>query len=121
MPDALWRHVEFGQGKPYCDNQAEHLGEDREVKDALYAWVAELVRHVEHKGKVEPNTYRAYGYEAPGHLLEEAKLAWREIRMRFGKPIEGSSPRVQQEQGLNRDVTLRPKQGEGEKLRKERS
>jgi len=121
VPDALWRHIQFGDGQPYCDNQAEDLHLHPDVTQALDGWVAELVRHVEHKGKVEPNTYRAYGYQPPGHLFEEAKLAWREIRMRLGKPVEGSSAAVQQEQGLNRDVTLRPKQGEGEKLRKEKS
>jgi len=121
VPDALWRHVPFGQGRPYGDNQAEHLSEHPEVERALSAWVTELVRHVEGKGKVEPGTYRAYGYEPPAHLLEEAKLAWRDIRMRFGKPARGSSAAEQQARGLSRDVTLRPKQGEGEKLRKGKS
>ena len=25
VPDALWRHVTFGRGKKYSENQAEHL------------------------------------------------------------------------------------------------
>jgi hypothetical protein len=37
--------------------------------------------------------------------------------MRFGHPREGSSPDEQQKLGLNQDVTLDPKKGEGEKLR----
>lgn len=119
VPDALWRHVEYGHGQAYADNQAEHLHAHPKVARALQSWVDELVRHVEEKGKVEPGRYRAFGYEPPGNLLEEAKLAWRDIRMRFGKPVAGSSPAEQQRLGLNRDVTLHPKQSEGEKLRKE--
>ena len=48
------------------------------------------------------------------------KLAWRDIRMRAGKPPEGSSPDQHQKLGLNRDVTWRPKKGEGKKLRNRR-
>lgn len=46
------------------------------------------------------------------------KLKWREIRMGFGNPPEGSSPERQQREELNRDATLRPRRSEGEKLRK---
>jgi hypothetical protein len=120
VPDTLWRHIQFGHGQAYAENQAEDLRSRPDVARALQDWVDELARHVEMKGKVEPNEFRAYGYEPPGHLLEEAKLAWRDIRMRFGKPVDGSSAAEQQRLGLNRDVTLRPKQGEGEKLRKEK-
>ena len=70
-------------------------------------------------GKVEPGKYRAYGYEAPGHTLAEIKLAWCDIRMRFGRPPADSSPAKQQEAGLNQDVTLSPKKSEGETLREE--
>jgi hypothetical protein len=38
--------------------------------------------------------------------------------MGLGHPPAGSSPAKQQELGLNHDATLRPAQGEGEKLRK---
>jgi hypothetical protein len=35
--------------------------------------------------------------------------------MRFGVPPSGSSPAIQQAEGLNRDVTLRPKQSEAKR------
>jgi multimeric flavodoxin WrbA len=119
VPDALWRHIEFGHGAPYADNQAEHLDGHPDVLRALHEWVGDFVRFVEHKGKVPPGQYRAFGYKAPGHLLNDAKLAWRELRMRVGHPVEGSSPALQQELGLNRDVTLAPSTSEGKKVRKE--
>ena len=52
----------------------------------------------------------------PGHV-EDLKEKWREIRTGLGYPPEGSSPAKQEELGLNEDLTLRPKKGEGEKLR----
>ncbi len=58
---------------------------------------------------------------APGHLLRDIKLAWRDVRMRAGRPPENSSPEKQQELGLNRDVTFDPAKGEGEKLREEKT
>jgi len=45
------------------------------------------------------------------------QLAWRDVRMRTGHPPEGSSPEEQQALGLNKDATLHPSKGEGEKLR----
>jgi hypothetical protein len=119
VPDHLWRYIEFGRGKKYSDNQAEHLPDEPQVFEDFDNWVDRFTEFVRDKGKVEPGRYRAYAYEAPGHLLADAKLAWRDIRMRFGKPPEGSSPAKQQEMGLNQDVTLSPKEGEGEKLRDE--
>jgi hypothetical protein len=83
----------------------------------LDAWTDQFARFVEAKGKVEPGKYRAFGYEAPGHFLGDVRLAWRDIRMRFGSPRVGSSPAKQQRLGLNRDVTKEPKKSEGEKLR----
>jgi len=44
-------------------------------------------------------------------------MKWRELRMRFGMPRRGSSPHAQQRLRLNRDVTRRPTEGEGAKLR----
>jgi len=38
--------------------------------------------------------------------------------MRVGRPRPGSSPAKQQEAGLNADVTLSPKESEGEKIRR---
>jgi hypothetical protein len=81
------------------------------------AWTDRFAGFVRKKGKVEPGKYRAFGYEAPGHLLRDAKLAWRDVRMRFGHPREGSSPEKQQAMGLNQDATRDPSKGEGEKLR----
>jgi hypothetical protein len=37
--------------------------------------------------------------------------------MRTGRPPAGSSPALQQQRGLNRDVTLTPGKSEGEKER----
>jgi hypothetical protein len=58
------------------------------------------------------------GHAAPGHALADAKLKIREWRIGLGMPPGGSSPEAQQECGLNRDETLHPARGEGEKLRK---
>jgi hypothetical protein len=87
------------------------------VFPALDALTAALVEHVRQKGQVPPGRYRAYGHRPPAKLAREAKLAWRDLRLRFGKPPEGSSPAKQQARGLNRDATLRPKRGEGKKVR----
>ena len=70
------------------------------------------------KGKVNPGKYRAFGHEAPGHLLRDAQLAWRDLRMRAGIPPRDSSPARQQELGLNQDQTWSPSESEGEKLRR---
>jgi len=35
VPDALWRFVEFGRGKPYSENQAEHLIGEPDVLTAF--------------------------------------------------------------------------------------
>jgi len=42
----------------------------------------------------------------------------RELRMRFGMPRRGSSPHAQQRLRINRDVTRRPAESEGAKLRR---
>jgi hypothetical protein len=118
VPDALWRYVEIGAGKPYRENQAEHLAGEPRLTSEFQAFARAFVDFVGRKGKVRPGAHRAFGYQPPGHLLRDAKLGWRDLRLRVGKPPAGSSPAIQQEQGLNRDVTLRPKQGEGAKLRK---
>jgi len=117
VPDHLWVHAHTGVGLPYADNQAEDMVREDEIMAAFDAWTDRFAAFVAQKGKVRPGAHRAYGYEPPGHLLEEAKLAWRDIRMRFGRPREGSSPEVQQALGLNEDVTLFPKKGEGERRR----
>jgi multimeric flavodoxin WrbA len=112
VPDALWAYAETGRGRPYADNQAEDMAEDAAFLAAFDAWADRFAAFVAEKGRVPPGAYRAFGYEPPGHLLEEARLAWRDIRMRLGFPREGSSPARQQEQGLNEDATLSPKRSE---------
>lgn len=117
VPDALWRYAEFGRGKKYSDNQAEHLAEQPGLLEGFDAWTDAFAGHVARKGKVPPGRYRAYGYRPPSHLLADLKTKWRGLRMALGKPVPGSSPALQQDLGLNRDATLRYKRGEGAKLR----
>jgi hypothetical protein len=117
VPDALWRYVEFGNGKPYADNQAEDMAGEREVMAAFDDWTDAVASFVAAKGKVEPGRYRAYGYEPPSHRWADLKLNWRGLRMMEGYAPEGSSPARQENLGLNRDRTLDTKATEGEKLR----
>ena len=119
VPEELWRYVEFGRGKKYSDNQAEHMATETNVFAEFDAWADEFAAFVGEKGKVEPGKFRAYGYEAPGHLLKDIKAKWREIKTGLGHPPPGSSPALQEELGLNKDLTLTPKRGEGEKLRED--
>ena len=118
VPDPLWTYCEFGKDKKYSDNQAEHLSENPRVLSQFDKWTADFIAFVQQKGKVTPSKYRAYGHTAPGHLLRDAQLAWREVRMRAGFPVPGSSPAKQQEAGLNKDATWSPQEGEGRKLRR---
>ena len=117
VPDALWQYVQFGKGEAYSDNQAEDLPRHQNVFAELDDWTDRFASFVRVKGKVQPGKYRAFGYKPPGHFLRDIRLAWREIRMRFGSPRINSSPAKQQRLGLNRDVTTEPKKSEGEKLR----
>lgn len=117
VPDELWSYVEFGKDEKYSDNQAEDLPRHEKALREIDAWTDRFATFVRAKGKVEPGKYRAFGYEPPGKFWREAKLAWRDVRMRMGHPVEGSSPAKQQEMGLNQDATLRPGRSEGEKLR----
>lgn len=117
VPDSLWTYAETGQGKKYSDNQAEHLPQYPEVLEEFDAWVAHFAEFVAQKGRVTPGAYRAFGYEAPGHFIEDMQLLWRDRRMRFGMPREGSSPQLQKDAELNHDVTHSPDKGEGKKLR----
>ena len=117
VPDRLWRYCEFGRGKPYSENQAEHMVAIEPVMAAFDTWVADFVRHVEHKGKVTPGRYRAYGYRPPSHFIADLKTKLRGLRMLLGLAVPGSSPEVQERMGLNRDARLGYKQGEGERLR----
>jgi hypothetical protein len=118
VPDRLWHYVEFGRGRKYSDDQAEHLAGEPGPLREFDAWTQRFADHVRAKGKVEPGRWRAFGHQAPSHRWADVKLKWRELRMGLGHPPAGSSPAKQQELGLNHDATLRPAQGEGEKLRK---
>jgi multimeric flavodoxin WrbA len=117
VPDALWRYIEFGVGVKYSDNQAEHMASHTDVLPAFDAWTDAFARHVGAKGKVEPGQYRAYGYRPPSHLFADLRTKWRGLRMALGVPVPGTSPAIQQEQGLNRDATIHYKKSEGAKLR----
>jgi putative NADPH-quinone reductase len=117
VPDSLWRYCEFGSGKPYSENQAEHMADQPEVMADFDEWTDAFIAHVRAKGKVPPGQYRAYGYEAPSFKWNELELGVRDARMRLGVPRAGSSPAVQQARGLNRDVTLNPKQSEQKRRR----
>ena len=35
VPDELWRYVEFGKGKKYSDNQAEHIAAEADVSSGV--------------------------------------------------------------------------------------
>jgi hypothetical protein len=117
VPDSLWEYQEFGTGMPYSQNQAEHLSTHQGVLAAIDGWTDRLAAFVSSKGRVTPGRYRAFGYRAPAHRLADLKLKWRDARMRIGIPPAGTSPARQQTAGLNRDTTLTPAQGEGQKLR----
>jgi hypothetical protein len=108
VPDALWHWQSFGEGRKYSDNQAEDMADDPVFMQAFDAWTARFADHVRAKGKVPPGKYRAYGFRRPPHKWADVKLWWRDRRMRMGIPPKGSSPREQQERGLNKDVTWKP-------------
>jgi hypothetical protein len=112
VPDALWRHATFGDGRPYADNQAENI--DEEVHAGFDRWVDAFAGFVRDKGVVPPNRYRAAGYEAPAHRWADARLKWREMRMSAGHARAGSSPAAQEAAGLNRDATFAPKHSAAE-------
>lgn len=115
VPDALWRYEEFGNGRKYSDNQAEDMVREDGVMRAFDEWTDAFAAHVRQKGKVTPGQWRAYGYEPPRHGREDLKLKVRELRMRVGLPVAGSSPAEQQRLGLNRDATLTPGKSEAER------
>ncbi len=117
VPDALWQYIEFGKGKTYSQAQAEHMVDEPELLIGFDRWTDEFARHVRAKGKVPPGEFRAAFYEPPTHLGADLKTKWRAARMALGVPVPGTSPAVQQERGLNRDVGVLYKKGEGDKLR----
>jgi hypothetical protein len=115
VPDPLWMGSVSGKDLAYSDNQAEDMVREERIMRDFDDFTDRFAAFVAQKGKVPPGRYRAHGYEPPGKTLEEAKLAWRDIRMRLGRPPAGSSPAVQQAEGLNRDATLRPGRSEAKR------
>ncbi len=89
---------------------------EAEFMRASDEWTNSLAAYVAQKGKIKPDKYRAYGFEAPTHRWSDAKLKRREIRMGNGLPPAGSSSAEQQALGLNDDVTLRPARSERNRL-----
>lgn len=117
VPDLLWRHATSGKGKKYSDNQAEHMIHETSFMRTFDEWVNDFRDFVNQKGKVPPNKYRAFGYDPPKHFWAHIRDGFRYVRMMLGKAPKGSSPHIQHELRLNRDATLQPKKGEGQKLR----
>jgi hypothetical protein len=117
VPDKLWTYCEFGRGKKYGDNQAEHMEHEKGLFDAFDKWVERFTAHVEKKGKVRPNQYRAFGHRPPAHFIADLKTKWRGIRMALGFPLPKTSPAIQQQRGINRDKRILYKRGEGDRLR----
>ena len=117
VPDALWRYVEFGRGKKYSENQAEHMLEEKAVLRAFDRWSDAFARHVAKKGRVTPGKHRAFGYQPPPHTWADLKTKWRGLRMALGDAVPGSSPAIQENLDLNRDATIHYKKSEGAKLR----
>ncbi|MGE5615697.1 MAG: NAD(P)H-dependent oxidoreductase [Bacillota bacterium] len=118
VPDDLWHYQRFGMGRKYSDNQAEDMAADGDFMRGFDAWTDRFAAFVRAKGKVTPGKFRAFGYRPPGHFWADIKLMWRDRRMRLGRPPPGSSPEVQQSEGLNDDAVLDPKSGEGRRLRR---
>lgn len=117
VPDRLWRYAQIGHGKKYSDNQAEDIKSEPNFYQEFDAWIDAFTDFVRQKGKVQPSKYRAYGYKAPGHKLADLQLLWRNTRMQVGLPPKDSSVAQQQQAGLNQDIRLDMKKGEGEILR----
>jgi hypothetical protein len=88
------------------------------IMGAFDAWTDRFAAFVAAKGPVEPGRWRVFGYTAPGHRWADVKLKWRDLRMRAGYPLAGSSPAEQQSLGLNEDQGFRATRSEGEKARR---
>lgn len=117
VPDELWQYALIGKDKKYSDSQAEDMIKEDEFMKQFDDWASSFAHFVEGKGKVQPGKHRAYGFSAPGHAWANVQDGIRYFKMMTGRAPEGSSPRVQEALGLNKDVTFHTKQSEGEKLR----
>jgi hypothetical protein len=118
VPDHLWMYAEFGKNKKYSDSQAKDMIRDDKVMNEFDEWIKGFIEHVQNKGKVKPNRYRAFGYQPPPHFWASIKDGIRYFRMMIGKPPKHSSVYLQEKLNLIDDATLQTKKGEGEKLRK---
>lgn len=112
VPEALRWFAQLGAAQPHADNQAPQMMTNAEFISTFDAWTDRFAAFVQEKGTVTPGRYRAFGYRPPGHRWADVKLAWRDLRMRLGYPRRGSSPALQQAQGLNQDATQSPKRSE---------
>lgn len=117
VPDHLWTYCTTGKDRHYSDNQSEDMIREDAFMRTFDEWTDRVATFVRTKGKIEPGRWRAYGYEPPGRHWADAKLAWRDVRMRIGKAPDASSPRIQDELGLNQDAVLSRRKSEGERLR----
>ncbi|MDP2708543.1 MAG: NAD(P)H-dependent oxidoreductase [bacterium] len=61
IPDKLCEFVKFGRGKPYSDNQAENLAEEKKILESFDRWTNNFAKFTAEKGKIKPGKYRAYG------------------------------------------------------------
>jgi len=117
VPEPLWRYEDFGKGRKYSENQAEQIATETKFTQAFDQWTNDLASFVSNKGKVTPGKHRAAGYRPPSHRWADIKLKWREIRISSGVAPADSSPRKQDDLGLNQDNRFDRKKGEGEILR----
>jgi hypothetical protein len=117
VPDHLWKYELFGKNKEYGDTQSEDMVKDEKVMHSFDNWTNDFAGFVQHKGKVVPGRYRAYGYMPPFVPIQELKTGIRSWKLRFGRSPKYSSPWIQMKEGLNKDVTWNPAKGEGKKLR----
>ena len=117
VPDHLWKHCTSGKGKKYSDNQAEDMIRENPFIQTFDQWVKDFTAFVQQKGKVKPNTYRAYGFKLPTNFIKEIKTGIRSLKLRIGWAPKGSSPWYQKHFDLNKDITLSPHKSEGNKLR----
>ncbi|MEK7469658.1 MAG: hypothetical protein AAB074_19970 [Planctomycetota bacterium] len=58
VPSRLWKYVEFGRGRKYSDNQAEHLARDSKVLAKFDAWTDAFARFVNRKGRAPPGRWK---------------------------------------------------------------
>ena len=117
VPDNLWQHCTSGKGRKYSENQAEDMVQEDSFMQTFNDWADRFVTFVRQKGKIHPNKYRAFGHKPPSHIRANLQDGLRYFKMMIGKAPDGSSPRIQEDMGLNDDATWFTKKGEGDKLR----